>query len=315
MVSALVATMITAGLTACDSDSSSGSIGTATVLSDDDGNKIQVSHISGSDVNVYFDYDERGRLTNFGDYEVKGSKITLGDATDYGQYEITLSTNSLVSKVTYTYNEKESDGSYEKSNAVVNFTYSGGHFASATGTSTYLYYDASRNEKEESIGKVTMKATWSGGNLMKFTSKYTEQGVDDGERYSESWSEDYTMGYSGQANTFGQMPFYIASEIQGDGVLGALATVGLLGTGPKELPTGYVLEEIEDDDVETSAVTLGFKLNSNGSIRTETKNSSRTVTYTYNDVDTRAAGPEQLKAMALGVKSAFGKMHRHHRKQ
>ena len=105
------------------------------------------------------------------------------------------------------------------------------------------------------------------------------------------------------------MPYYLSKEIldaeELGGVLGAL---GLLGVGPKELPSGYVLVDYDEDgDEDTETRTYAFTQNSNGSIKTESKNSSGSIiTYNYNTIGTRAALEEQFESIVPNMRG-FGK--------
>ena len=125
-----------------------------------------------------------------------------------------------------------------------------------------------REENEAGTALGVTSLVWNDGNMVKASWKETWNGGKDEETgYS-------TIEYSDLDNIFRQIPlgFMRAVDILFDD---GLASVGLLGIGPKKLPKKVVL----DDGV---TYTFEYILNADGSIRQETvTNNDDGYNYTY----------------------------------
>ena len=161
----------------------------------------------------------------------------------------------------YSYSWSGEYGEYGEGN--VSCTYnSEGHLTKTELTEKW------REENEAGTALGVTSLVWNDGNMVKASWKETWNGGKDEETgYS-------TIEYSDLDNIFRQIPlgFMRAVDILFDD---GLASVGLLGIGPKKLPKKVVL----DDGV---TYTFEYILNADGSIRQETvTNNDDGYNYTY----------------------------------
>lgn len=304
----LMATAMTFCLTACNDDDEDGSDGgsmPSPTLTDSHGTTLQIRSLTGG-VSYTFGYDEKGKLTSINSYDFTGS--TFKHTDEYGTFAITVNGKGLVTKI---YEKEIYDDKYGKEEGEITFNlnYSGNQLTGGTISGSGSYESYNRDESETWTGTGSAKIVWNNGNLTRCVLESKTTFKENGKKYNESYHGTYTISYGNKENTFRQMPYYLSKEIldaeELGGVLGAL---GLLGVGPKELPSGYVLVDYDEDgDEDTETRTYAFTQNSNGSIKTESKNSSGSIiTYNYNTIGTRAALEEQFESIVPNMRG-FGK--------
>ncbi len=294
IASLAVATILTGGLTSCSGDD--GSYVPTPTVTDKDGNKMQVTNLSG----LRFAYDESGKLLSISDgvtnVATQDGKLVFDfDGDNASAY---INSDGLLTKIEFSYRDDEYSC---KGNAEFNYSDRRLKSCSASETGTGKNYSY----------KVTGKAnyTWKDGNLTQVTTISTESGKEDGESFSEKTTVNYNFNYGNQINYTKQLPFYIGSAITpGEEIGGVFSVIGLYGYGPAYLPTGYT----EVDDEGKSTYTLSFTQNSNGTINSEKRNNSSTVIYGYNYIKSRADNID-IKSLEQCIRSLSS--HFRHRKQ
>lgn len=262
--------------------------------------------------NRFYLYDQTGRLSSvFGD-DVKwtsGSSFTIAhEDEDYGYtYTInaTLNNDGLISKLTY---KEEEDGDTES--GTCNFTYNSNHqMTKISETGTW------NESNEHGTYTFTETYTWSNGNLV--SSQYTEKEEyynEDGDYEEEEDGGQSTITYSNQQNPTLQFPYGFAD----DGLdidFSELAALGLLGIGPKSLPTRCSWDG-------NDGTTFTYTLNNNGTINTETyywssySQYSTSLTYTYADNSGNSGNSgnndSYKKAPSTRKQPQFHHIRRHH---
>ena len=289
-----------------DDNSAIGSSQSSKAIIDFDGNVL--SYVG--DNKIY--YDSQGRVEEIhGRYNddylvIDYSRGKIDSAGDEGN--IKFNKNGYISEMEAAW-ERE-DGKYKiigNSKYVFNYN-SSGYLTSIKFTQKDKEYDSDSKRVCTLDGSITTALNWSGGNLISSSSKWVvkEDGV------TESWTIKCDFYYGSETNAFGQIPFTVSDyAILGDNVFNTLASTGLFGKGPKNLPTS--LEEIEDG--ESTLIRMDFSLNSNGSINSE---SSRYNTYRYGyaTLDTRANGRMINVNINKGrEKNLFDRFQLNHRKK
>lgn len=313
---ALMATVVTTGLTACDSDDEDGGGSGGPLpkpsLVDADGNRLQVKSVTQSGTTYSFGYDEDGRLTSINGNEFEGNTFKI--ETNHGTITASLNGSGLISKFTRVSEYDDKTGT-EKESLTMTISYSGKQITGGSVKASYSYKSKTSDREESANGTGTAKLTWSNGNLTKanITSNYS--GVDDGEKFTENNKYNYVISYGDTENTCLQMPYLLAKELLDISDYGGIfAALGLLGNGPKFLPSGYVVEEYEDGEVDSSTKTLAFTQYTNGALKSEKKNNSSTVTYQYNILDTRAVIEQQLQEALPELENIGMRFFKKHRK-
>lgn len=253
-------------------------------------------------------YDQKGRVESiYGHYdeylEIDYSRGTIDIAGD--KANIKFNSNGYISELSSSWDYREDDYrytgdgkfefSYNSSGNLINLNYTG----SETGR------NSSTKETYTWEGNTTITLNWSDGNLTSTTWKTVDK--EDGER--DTWNGKYNITYGSEKNVFGQIPFTVSDyAIFDDCLLNALASTGLFGKGPKNLPTS--LDEI-DEGLYDYSVYMDFFLNRNGSIDTEYEDYS-SYDYGYTSLSSRSKS-NKIKTKTWDAKKTFGRHLINHR--
>lgn len=309
------------GFTACsndDDDDNGGKGGSSAAptpeLTDINGNGVQLTSVG----DIWFRYDENGKLSSFGDsdggYYLDGNSFTLtykdvesgyldGYYTSSYTAKVTLNGSGLISKITYTEETKYTDEDFaSKTSATVSYQYNSdrqltGGSMSGSGEWSEDGYHVSYT------GTGSLTNTWTNGNLIKSNQESRISGKVSGQSYNQTIAETYTYSYGDMANPIKQMPYLICDNLTGE-ELGMLGLIGLFGVGPVNLPTVYVVTELEDGEEYSRTSALSYTLNDNGTIATESGGGYK-LTYQYG-TGTRAIVEQvenQLPAIRKQMKS------------
>ena len=294
-------------------DMSAGSVPSPT-LKDANGNAVQVTQVG----NIWFRYNADGTLESFGDgsdsYSIEGSTFTISDESNTYNVSIALNGSGLITKIHAKMNATSSNGSYEKDDITMNFSYSSNRqLSSCSATGSGSYYEKQYDESESYSGSSNVKYTWSNDNLTQVVIDTKQTGKEDGMSYSEREKGTFVFSYGEQANPVRQFPYFVGEEVVADDLGGLFCIVGLFGYGPAYFPTGYTETWKEDGEKdETNSYSLSYTLNDNGTINTEQKGSYYRVTYQYNTVATRAiVNAGTAEEIVRAVKSQFKNYFKH----
>ncbi len=242
-----------------------------------------------------FYYDEDGSLeevtTSYFDWELD-KNFNFSD--DCSSMKCTRNGSGYITKIVY---EEEEDGDYSKQ--TINFSYnSNGTLSKISYTFEYKetysdYYDENEALTIKGSGTMTLTCTWEAGNLVKVVGNGKSTASGDAYVTGENGTiyEEINFRYGQQENELAQNVMAIIEPIGGD-ILTPLHMLGLLGKGTANFPKGYTyLAQWSDEDVdETDSETMSYSVSSNGTVRSETIG-GRNYTYSYNTLETRAVSP------------------------
>lgn len=315
----MMATMLSVSVSSCgdDDDNEGGASGVpAPTLTDNNGKSVQVLSAG----NVWFRYDEDGKIIKFGDsyesYELEGNAFEFTYEDAYTA-KFTLNGSGLISKISMTCDLKGSGG-YHKEKIMITYNYNSARQligASYSGSAEWKYTDSHGQEQGSASGTGSIKNTWSNGNLVKCVNESKISGKENGKSYNEHETGTYTFSYGNTLNSFKQFPYFMGdgtTGINGEG-FSLFCIVGLYGVGPAYLPTGYVeewkYEEDGDIDYETREYDLSFTLNADGTINTERRGNYEYISYQYGAVNRSVV--EQAENLLPILKEKMSKMFKH----
>lgn len=141
-----------------------------------------------------------------------------------------------------------------------NFTYTGKNLTKIE------CRDEWKEEGESGVGNETLTLTWTNGNLTKV--KQVGQDLDSNGKAIEEWTNEYSISYGDEKNTFKQYTFMLADVIDMEGF--ALPLFGLLGEGPKQLPNNVVTYY---DGNLSHRCDISYTINPTGTIASEVQKS------------------------------------------
>ena len=301
---AALAVIAVPAITSCKDDEPNGANDADKAIVDFDGERL-------TNIGSYnFEYDKEGRLV-----EIYGSSVELEIDYSKGKIEaddeegtIKFNGKGYVSELSASWEEyEESYGEvYQyKGSGTMKYSYdSNGHLTSISASSKETgKYDGETSTWETNY---TTTLKWNNGNLTRATLSGWEK--EDGEKYN--FTEDYTISYDNEVNTFKQIPVSLSNYIYADDGLNLLASVGLFGKGPENFPTGYEEHDIYDDDDYDYNYTLSmsFILNDNGSIRQE-RSDYFTYGYGYTSYSTRSEFFQTDSQKKINLRKMFVKKH------
>ena len=279
------------------------------------------------------------RIKSFGNYSVYYSDDGKIDyiRDSYGRWTFSYNPN----KITFV----ESYNGYSSDEESLSVGYnSAGYLASTS------YSDSGQdgNDKWNESSKATLSYDGS-GHLTKIVISGKESGTEDGERYSCTWDDTYTLTWrnnqltqvvgtekevedgvtetetetwtfsydsDNNENIYRQWAPSIGQCIGGD-MEEIFAYVGLLGVGPSVLPSRYE-EEYYDGKLRSYENSYAYRygFNNDGSIAyTYVNNSRYDFSYDYaetNNRPTRSATALPETKMSSKIHSLFKHSHRHH---
>lgn len=323
LLAVMLAVMVGTTFVACGDDDDEGGSSSSIpspVLTDADGNRVQVAGVA----DYRFYYDESGKLTSFYDggstYRLEDNKFAINLSASVGTYYLRFYTNGngLMSKMEIGCDLKYNDGGWDKQDITFTYQYNSSKQVTRESVSGKAdFYEADNTDPADAdYGKVKknrvgdMTFTWTDGNLVAAVGQGEEKGTRDGESFSRTSKSNYTFEYGNQENAFRQFPAFMGEELGSD-FFSLFCVVGLFGVGPAYLPTGYT-ENYTDFDGKsgTQSGDFRFTLNENGTINTE-QGSYYYITYRYNNVETRAGSADALgmSKLAAAIERYFEKSH------
>ena len=289
------------GLTACgdDDDDNGGGGGSSStsagVIDAKSGLRLKAAG------NYTYYYDNDGRLDYIKDkygkwsFSYNPNQISFiedyqGNTSKEEVFNVSYNGKGYVSGMSATI-EGESDSETWKTTGKATFSYDGsGHLTKFSGTSKEEGYDDGEKYTETWTDDITL--TWKNNQLLKVA--LVEKGSENGVtwRYTETWNFTYNSNYE---NIFQQWAPSMTPAFDSD-IDELLAFVGLLGNGPAMLPDGAEYEENWDDDGDTGSddksYNFSYAFNNDGSLKTTTIGSKR-YNFSYDYTDTRAITDSQ----------------------
>ena len=260
----MMAAMLSGGLVACSSDDDDDASDTSGVLDNELGLRVM------SVGNYKYTYMDDGRLDYVMDRRFK--------------YEFSYSPNRIDSMdVSYTSKGylKSVSQNTKSNQASANYTYDGdGHLTKIT----------SSVKGEDDNYRCDVTLTWKNDLLRKIV--WIDEYYDDGDTYTDRYTSVFE--YDVEKNVENLFLQFAPSLMQfsglGDGEIEeALAYVGMLGKGPKYLPSSCETEVEEDEgdgkvDRRTRTKTFQYGFNIDGALSYVTINSER-INYKYDFLD------------------------------
>lgn len=237
--------------------------------------------------NYSLSYDSKGRLSAisaYGDameFTYNPNTIIFKDG-NYDTHKLNVSYNSkgYVTSMSGSVTVKEADYSYTSS-GTINVTYDGnGHATKLVSSSKETGVDEGVKYTETTTTNYTF--TWKSGNLVKVVMEEVE--IEDGDK--ETYKETYTIDYGNNKypNTHKQYSFSLASTITGD-FESIMAMVGMYGVGPDYLPVSIIEEWEENHNGKThtgsSTTDFSYRFNDDGTIAFESGNYGSGYNYVY----------------------------------
>ena len=291
------ATLLSAGFVACGDDDDDVAPGQGTPSS---GTGQLSSGLRVTRVGDYtFEYDSEGRLTRVSEgnyYSYKFSynpnKITeeyYGD--DEESYSVGYNSNGYMSSLSYEYVDGD-----ESESGRASFSYDGeGHLIKITTTAKESGYDY--DGPYSSFDEGTLNLIWKDGRLTNVVDKYSWKDSDgDSGNETDTWTYDF--GNNVLENKYLQFPPSILRSIIED--YDFLGYVGILGNGPKYLPSSAKYVEVENGDVvEEHSYSYSYGFNNDGSLSYCISDGSR-YGYSYESQES------VRKAPALALPQNFG---------
>lgn len=280
---AVVLTMaMVVGFVACSSDEDDKvepSVVPTITMTDANGKPMQVMAVG----DVQFQYSGDGKLAGFNDgeadYRIDGQTFKMTFKKGYTA-DFALNQDGLVSRVHVVCDYTGDDGTYDRNEATMTYTYNDAR--QLTGMTSVTHYDYKLDEYRQATftREVTQTNTWENGNLVsakqivkESDSKYKAQ-------------HNFHFEYGDQLNQAKQFPVCMAESMAGWQELGVLCALGLYGVGPANLPTffsnGSWLIDFDGESMNLIPYELSFEINENGTIRTEHVDSNgRLTTFGY----------------------------------
>lgn len=266
-----------------DDDNGGGSASSAnSEITTNDGEKVRLSQVG----YLRFYYDEKGRpesISHSGDFiSIDYAKGTIEDDSEEVTYKFCLNGSGFISSISGSYDEEGGDYK-EKGSGSASYSYDGnGRLTKYSDKGSY----SGMEDGEKYSGSYTSTTTLSydNGKLMKVVASYTE--IEDGEKWSGK--AICTMEYDdGVMNTLGQHTFGNYYALMEAEIAGAeLYLVGLLGRPSSCLPSKISIQFIYDDDDYTNSKNVSYSFNSDGTLNSEW--GFNTVSYSYNDIPSAA---------------------------
>lgn len=271
---------------------------------------------------VYYDYDTNGRLSeisggSFGFYRFSYNPNKI---TSYYNNEVrcvmdvSYNGSGYITRINYSYNNGTGGSnsySYDK----------GGHLTKITSTSTDTEHDG--GVEYNITYDETTTFTWSNNRLTRAIWVCKETGGSDG---TVTDTEDYIFNYDGDYdNPFRQwtpsLTFITGFETDFEE---CVASVGLFGIGPVELPSSCSYSETDTSSSynDGNDYTFRYTYNNNGTVNTTYINGyGYSFSYDYvgsdsNDAKTRASVgvPSMTNDGQAGFHGLFSHKHKHHRR-
>lgn len=246
-----------------------------------------------------FEYDSKGRINYVSEDSYYGYKFTYNPnkmiSEHHGEeersYTVGYNGNGYISSLSY--NDSDED---RVRTGTVTFSYDAeGHLTQVSETCKKRYYD----ERSDGSWQYTCTMTWKNGRLTKAVDKYKEE--EDGEY--ETATLTCTFNYSDYAmenyyNKYLQIPpSIILRTIEVDGAE-FMAYVGLLGNGPKYLPSSAELVEVENENGKEKRkerfYSFSYGFNTDGSLSYCNDNGTH-YSYSY----THSSGADSHKAPSV----------------
>ena len=316
-------------LTSCSKDDGNGDSGApaapaGTLAGDDAEANAEVAGLRLTSVgSITYNYDEAGKLVSIDNYDNNGGQLLAsnnfkvseseesGSYTYSGTYTFNIASNHIVSM---SGQDRESgDWGSSTSNGTANISYN------AKGQIATINISASENgtddgERYSDTWNTTIVFSYASDNRLKSIIS-TEKGKEDGESYTyvEKDEFEYSTEYP---NIFYQYTPRVAEMIDVVGACKALALVGLYGKASSYLPTGCTETGNEDgEEFGPYHDSFSYSLNEDGTIRR-----ADGYSYSYDHVGTRAIMPfaaaESPVAEQQPVRKTFlRRLHqRHHSK-
>lgn len=265
-----------------------------------------------------FVYDEKNRLTKIYDYYDDFIEIdySAGKAimTEGEEAKLSFTKNGYISKISMSWTDKDDDYS-EKGSGNISFTYDGnGHLTKVKMSSSVSGVEDGEKYSESYTDEYNF--TWSNGNM----TKVVENGVEKYDGEKEEYNSIYTYSYGSTDNAFRQYTKALVYPID-DGDWEKIAYAGLIGKSSAKLPSS-VTEEYsykgynEPVDTDTENYNVSYTLNDDGSVKSEYFGRS-TVNYYYAATTAEAKAIENTAFRAAKQserKLSFRSLFKHRRK-
>lgn len=309
-LSALAVAALFGGLVSCSGDGDS--YAPTPKITDKDGNTVQVTSAGG----LSFTYDDSGKLLSMSNgsktYVLKDGKFAfdVNEGNRASKVDVYLNSDGLISKIEGTLEYSEDD-EYEKDEFTLEYSYDSRRLESCelSGKGSSEYKSGDHSFSYKGSGDVTYD--WKDGNLMKVNVDTKSSYKGGGESYDEDVTIVYDYTYGTQPNLSKQLPYFMGYVITGTEDFGGLFSVlGLFGSGPAYLPTGYTETEIEIEDgkehTRSNKRSLSFVLNDNGTIKSESMLNNRFV-YTYAPTRADEVSAQEFVQYLLNMRSIIFK--------
>ena len=271
--------------------------------------------------NYTFEYDSKGRIDYVSEGSYFGYKFTYNPnkitGEYYGEEELSYAVgyngNGYMSSLSYNYSDENETGT-------ATLTYdSDGHLTQVSTSYKEGKYEDGVRYYESEQGTSTM--TWKNGRLTKAVAKLTwkERDGDSGTE-TDTWTFDYSdYALENYYNKYLQMPHPILRAFDlDDGEF--MAYVGLLGNGPKYLPSSAERVRVEyengEEDRDERHYSFSYGFNNDGSLSYCNDDGSRySYSYDYSGADSHKAPsvmPDQDKSEDANLKEMLRGLFRHH---
>ncbi len=247
------------------------------VMTDDEGNKFVLSGIGykeWDEDSFSFNYDESGKLLSYGDgwadvYSISYNPFVIKSSDEGEEYEYTgkLNSKGLVSTIKGRFSGEDEYGAWEE-NYDYSYSYNGSNQLTKLSCSM-KGYEEEDGDKYNFSATLNVTLKWQSSNITKIEWKVT--GKEEGESFTETYTYDFK--YGDQKNKYGQYTCSLYDAICMDDEVDMLLYTGLLGVGPKMLPSEVKVVGTEKDEDYNGNYTcdseLSYELNDNGSIGVE----------------------------------------------
>lgn len=226
-----------------------------------------------------------------------------------GNYTFSTNADGCITNWAGTYTDEGDPGSEEAT-----YEYdSDGHVVKLTYHNKYRETNSDGTvENLDEPGTVTL--TWQDGLITQMIDEFESTDVVDGESSTEKYTTTCTLSYdSGYENPYHQWipSFFDCVGIDGWGRL--LAYAGLMGAGPRQLPSSiYFEEKSTDSDDESGTYVCSYSFNSDGTVAEAVTDNEKTA-FTYGYVN-QANSKSRAFAESKGSVARHHGMFRHARK-
>lgn len=279
---AIALTMCSMVFTSCSDDDENGGGSTP------DGPTTTFSDKLLTQVGEYkFHYDEKKRCDivyyvdsydneTYTEAEINYENNSIYFDSEGTNMKVSFNKDGYITKISGSWDESEGDDIYT-GKLSMSFVYdNSGHLTSMSLSSEEKEIYEGEEYRYSGTGNATY--TWDNSNLVTITTKYND--IEDGEEYESI--DKYEITYNEEMeNKTRQMPYILTSPLF-DYDASVLASVGMFGVGPKNLPE-TIANEFTEDGLSSPYYyeeNVSYELNSDGTIKCEYMD-YETIDYTY----------------------------------